>query len=262
MSTTKETDFFQMPVEVKNRLIFLADEDSQHRANDGETLYFITSHKVTKSARDLERGYEGTWSTQYGIRPIHCEASRYPENGIRFASNYEHPAGYLITAGQLVGSLNVEAEDSKEFIKSLLDCRQIIEVGLLSYSGMYREFKLTGEGIDKIWGVDNFAMNRMVRKDDRGEGAQLPDDGAVFLSAKNFNKYLSTTPREVGGSMILSGSFLEPSTVAEMVADGWLIPAGEWKDGTLELVPSIRDEMRKLALIDYDQKISARKESK
>lgn len=262
MSTTKETVFFQMPVEVKNRLLFLADEDSQHRANDGEVLFFITGRQIVKTPRDIERGYSGTICTQSGVRPIHCDAERYPANGIRFASNYEHPAGRLVTAGMLVGSLNTEAEESKARIKSLLESEQIIEVGKLVFEGMFRTFKITGQGIDDIFAVDSFAMNRMVRKPDEGKGAQLPDDGPVFVTSKRFNMCLSTSPREVGPDMLLSGSFFCPETVAEMVFDERLTPAGDWKGGRLELVPAIRDEMRRLALIEYDAAITAREKAR
>lgn len=262
MSATKESDFFQMPAGIKNKLLYLADEDSQHRANDGEILYFITGRQVVKTPRDIEHGYSGTSCTQSGIKPIHCDPSRYPANGIRFASNYEHPAGYLVSAGMLVGSLNTETAESKARIQSLIDSEQIIEVGKIIVEGQYRTYKITGQGIDDIYAVDNYAMNRMIRKPDEGKGAMLPDDGPVFMTAKNFDMHLQTSPRAVGPSMILSGSFLYPETVAEMVSDGRLALAGEWKAGNLELVPSIRDEMRKLALIDYDRAITARNERK
>ena len=259
---TTETEYFTMPAGLKNRLLYLAEEDSQHRAEDGETLFFITGRQAVKSLRDIERGYTGTICTQSGIKPTNCDLERYPANGIRFSNNYEHCHGYLVTAGMLVGSLNTGTEGAKTRIQSLIESEQIIEVGKLIVQGMYRTFNITGKGIDDIFRVDSYAMSRMVRKPDVGHGEMLPDDGPVFLTAKNFNMYLSTSPREVGSSMILSGSFLEPSTVAEMVADGRLSIAGEWKGGTLELVPSVKKEMRDAVLLEYDRKITARNETK
>ena len=259
---TTETEYFTMPAGLKNRLLYLAEEDAQHRAEDGETLFFITGRQAVKSLRDIARGYTGTICTQSGIKPTNCDLERYPANGIRFSNNYEHCHGYLVTAGMLVGSLNTGTDGAKARIQSLVESEQITEVGKLSIQGMSRYFNITGKGIDDIFRVDSFAMARVIRKPDEGRGAQLPDDGHVFLTAKNFDMFLSTSPREVGGFMILSGSFLEPSTVAEMVADGRLSVAGEWTDGTLELVPSVRDEMRNLALLEYDRKITARDETR
>ena len=257
-----ETEYFSMPAGLKNRLLHLAEEDAQHRAEDDEALFFITGRQIVKTPRDIERNYAGKYCTSSGIKPINCDLERYPANGIRFSNNYEHAAGYLVTAGMLVGSLNTGTDGAKARIQSLIETEQIIEVGKLVVQGMYRYFNFTGRGIDEIFRVDSFAMARVIRKPDEGKGAQMPNDGPVFLTAKNFNMFLSASPREVGGSMIISGSFFEPSTVAEMVADGRLSVAGEWTDGTLELVPSVRDEMRNLALLEYDRKITARNEAK